>query len=121
MKSSVLIRGSDYYIPESDLCSRYKQWIQEQGGRFAMRDWSQDHLSTVYDRLKLTKRHETNFWPMGSQISKTGIFVHGITYNEGGGEDAGGGGAAEDGGGYGDEMWQDGICLLYTSPSPRDS
>jgi len=78
LSSDHFTKDSTGYLAEDDLRDEYKLWLHGQGGHFSRRDWSHDHLSTVYQRNGFEVREEAQEWPEGSGKRKTGRFVFGL-------------------------------------------
>ena len=80
--SSTLKHGMGEYVLEVDLKKAYKNWVQEEGFKFNAKDWSTDHMSTIYDRHKCELTNKSLTYPKGSAQLRTGLFVMNVSLVE---------------------------------------
>ena len=67
------------YVLEKDLKSAYKRWVTDQGYRYHPKDWSPDHMATVYDRYQCSCVNQTVVYPKGGARLQSGLFVRGVS------------------------------------------
>lgn len=79
--SNAIVLGAEdiEYVLEKDLKDTYKRWIQDQGYRYNPKDWSSDHMATVYDRFQCVCSKRTKRYPKNSAKVVDGLFVLGVS------------------------------------------